>query len=96
MPAASIQTGTARVRSQLRPARLLDGDNDSPLFGSAKNERTLMAYNFFSLTREHQTELPRYDDGKFSIEVKGTERWHREHLGQGAADLPGDRCCRTA
>jgi plasmid replication initiation protein len=51
---------------------VLDGDNDSPLLGSAKNERTLMAYNFFSLTREHQTELPRYDDGLFLIEVKGT------------------------
>jgi hypothetical protein len=51
----------------------LDLDNDSPLLGSAKNERTLMAYNFFSLTREHQTELPRYDDGKISIEVVGTK-----------------------
>jgi len=51
----------------------LDCDNDSPLLGTAKNERTLMAYNFFSLTRDHQTELPRYDDGKFSIEVVGTK-----------------------
>jgi hypothetical protein len=50
-----------------------ESDNDSPLLGTAKNERTLMAYNFFSLTREHQTELPRYDDGKFSIEVVGTK-----------------------
>ena len=41
------------------------GDNDSPLIGTAKNEKTLMAFNFFSLTREHQTELPRYDDGKY-------------------------------
>jgi len=51
----------------------LDRDNDSPLFGTAKNERTLMAYNFFSLTRDHQTELPYYDDGKVSIEVVGTK-----------------------
>jgi plasmid replication initiation protein len=63
----------------------LDSDNDSPLLGAAKNERTLMAYNFFSLTRDHQTELPRYDDGKFSIEVVGTKYgianiWDKEIL----------------
>jgi plasmid replication initiation protein len=62
-----------------------DRDNDSPLIGSCKNERTLMAYNFFSLTREHQIELPRYDDGRFSIEVKGTSDgvasiWDKEVL----------------
>jgi plasmid replication initiation protein len=62
-----------------------DRDNDSPLIGSAKNERTLMAYNFFGLTREHQVELPRYDDGRFSIEVKGTSDgiasiWDKEVL----------------
>jgi plasmid replication initiation protein len=51
----------------------LDRENDSPLLGAAKNERTLMAFNFFSLTRDHQTELPRYDDGKISIEVVGTK-----------------------
>src|SRR3954464_10400323 len=51
----------------------LDRDNDSPLLGTAKNERTLMAYNFFSLTRDYQTELPYYDDGKVSIEVVGTK-----------------------
>jgi plasmid replication initiation protein len=44
-----------------------------------------MAYNFFSLTREHQTELARYDDGKFSIEVVGTKYgianiWDKEIL----------------
>ena len=66
-----------------------DRDNDSPLIGPAKNERTLMAFNFFSLTREHQTELPRYDDGKYTIEVEGTKRRRREHLGQGGSDLPG-------
>jgi plasmid replication initiation protein len=62
-----------------------ESDNDSPLLGTAKNERTLMAYNFFSLTREHQIELPRYDDGKFSIEVIGTRYgianiWDKEIL----------------
>jgi plasmid replication initiation protein len=62
-----------------------DRDNDSPLIGSAKNERTLMAYNFFALTKERQTKLPRYDDGKYSIEVKGTEDgvatiWDKELL----------------
>jgi hypothetical protein len=62
-----------------------DRDNDSPLIGTCKNERTLMAYSFFSLTREHQIELPRYDDGRFSIEVKGTSDgvasiWDKEVL----------------
>lgn len=62
-----------------------DRDNDSPLLGSAKNERTLMAFNFFSLTREHVTELPTYDDGKFRIEVSGTKHgiatiWDKEIL----------------
>jgi plasmid replication initiation protein len=62
-----------------------DRDNDSPLIGTAKNEKTLMAFNFFSLTREHQTELPRYDDGKYTIEVEGTKHgvasiWDKEVL----------------
>src|SRR3954466_14386341 len=62
-----------------------DRDNDSPLIGTAKNEKTLMAFNFFSLTREHQTELPRYDDGKYTIEVEGTRHgvasiWDKEIL----------------
>jgi hypothetical protein len=47
-------------------------DLDSPLCGNAKNERTLMVYNWFALSREKQTELPIYDDGKACIEVKGT------------------------
>ena len=64
---------------------LFEGDNDSPLCGSAKNERDLMAFNFFSLTREHQTSLPPYDDGKVRIEVKGTDDgiatiWDKELL----------------
>jgi len=36
----------------------LDSDNDSPLLGSAKNERTLMAYNFFGLTPGATHEKP--------------------------------------
>jgi plasmid replication initiation protein len=61
------------MSSQLALNLDLDRENDSPLLGTAKNERTLMAYNFFSLTRDHQTELPYYDDGKVSIEVVGTK-----------------------
>lgn len=61
------------MSSQLAFDLELERDNDSPLIGTAKNERTLMAYNFFSLTRDHQTELPYYDDGKVSIEVVGTK-----------------------
>ena len=53
--------------------------------GPPRTRRTLMAYNFFGLTRERQTELPRYDDGSFSIEVVGTKYgianiWDKEIL----------------
>jgi plasmid replication initiation protein len=48
---------------------------DSPLMGKAKNERTLMVYSWFALTREKQTELPLYYDGKVRIEVTGTEKY---------------------
>ena len=51
----------------------LDLDNDSPLLGSTKNERTLMAFSFFSLSRDRLTELPIYDDGKHWIEITGTK-----------------------
>jgi plasmid replication initiation protein len=62
-----------------------EGDNDSPLYGSCKNERDLMIFSFFSLTREHVTALPVYDDGKYRIEVKGTDDgvatiWDKELL----------------
>jgi plasmid replication initiation protein len=50
----------------------LDFKTDSPLFGSVKNDRTMMVWNFFSLTRERQDRLPIYDDGTTRIEVKGT------------------------
>lgn len=46
---------------------------DSPLRGSIKNERSVMAYSFFSLSKEPRTELEPYDDGKVRIEVKGTK-----------------------
>jgi plasmid replication initiation protein len=77
----TTQQGSSPVTGQLD----LDFSNDSPLCGAAKNERTLMAFNFFSLTREHQTELPRYDDGRHTIEVKGTSDgvaniWDKELL----------------
>src|SRR3954466_1420995 len=46
---------------------------DSPLMGKAKNDRNLMVYAWFALTREKQTELPVYDDGKVRIEITGTK-----------------------
>lgn len=46
---------------------------DSPLRGSVKNERSIMVYNFFSLSKEPKTRLEPYDDGQVRIEVKGTE-----------------------
>jgi plasmid replication initiation protein len=58
---------------------------NSPLCGTAKNERTLMIFNFFALTKDRQTELPAVDDGKYRIEVMGTSEgvatiWDKELL----------------
>jgi plasmid replication initiation protein len=63
----------------------LDHKLDSPLVGKAKNDRNLMVYNWFSLTRDKQTELPVYDDGRVRIEVTGTKHgvatiWDKEIL----------------
>jgi plasmid replication initiation protein len=60
-------------------------DTDSPLVGKVKGDRNTMVYNFFSLRREKETELPRYDDGKTWIEVVGTKHgvasiWDKELL----------------
>jgi plasmid replication initiation protein len=84
-PSALAQNRQDDVSDQLNLDLDADRDNDSPLIGAAKNEKTLMAFNFFSLTREHQTELPRYDDGKYTIEVEGTKHgvasiWDKEVL----------------
>ena len=80
-----IRSGEKPVSNQQQLDLALGGDNDSPLCGTCKNERDLMAFNFFSLTREHQTSLPVYDDGRYRIEVKGTEDgvatiWDKEML----------------
>jgi plasmid replication initiation protein len=58
---------------------------DSPLVGKVKGDRNTMRFNFFSLRREKETELPRYDDGKTWIEVVGTKHgvasiWDKELL----------------
>ena len=45
---------------------------DSPLIGKVKNDRSLMVWNFFALTKERVTELSPYRDGNVFIEVKGT------------------------
>jgi plasmid replication initiation protein len=46
---------------------------DSPLIGKVKNNRTVMFWSFFSLSKELVTELPVYDDGRVRIEVTGTK-----------------------
>lgn len=61
------------------------GITDSPLVGKVKGDRNTMVYNFFSLRREKETELPRYDDGTTWIEVVGTKHgvasiWDKELL----------------
>lgn len=43
---------------------------DSPLRGSVKNERFVMVYNFFALTKERRTDPIVYQDGNVKIEVK--------------------------
>jgi plasmid replication initiation protein len=58
---------------------------DSPLIGKVKNDRTMMVWNFFAITKERVTELPVYDDGQVRIEVRGTSRgvatiWDKEIL----------------
>jgi plasmid replication initiation protein len=58
---------------------------NSPLIGKVKNDRTMMVWNFFSLTKERVTELPVYDDGMVRIEVRGTSLgvatiWDKEVL----------------
>jgi plasmid replication initiation protein len=58
---------------------------DSPLIGKVKNDRSLMVWNFFALTKERVTELSPYRDGNVFIEVKGTRSgvatiWDKEIL----------------
>lgn len=58
---------------------------DSPLVGKVKNDRTVMVWNFFSLSTKRQCELPVYDDGQVRIEVRGTRAgvatiWDKELL----------------
>jgi plasmid replication initiation protein len=58
---------------------------DSPLIGKVKNDRSLMVWNFFALTKERVTELPPYQDGNVFIEVKATKSgvatiWDKEIL----------------
>jgi hypothetical protein len=52
----------------------LDFRLDSPLMGKAKNERTLMVYSWFALTREKQTELPLYENSQGSVPVSQAQR----------------------
>jgi plasmid replication initiation protein len=46
---------------------------DSPLVGKVKNNRKVMFWNFFALSKDRVTELPVYDDGRVRIEVTGTK-----------------------
>jgi plasmid replication initiation protein len=57
----------------------------SPLVGKIKNDRTMMVWNFFALTKDRVTELPVYDDGRVRIEINGTKNgvatiWDKELL----------------
>jgi plasmid replication initiation protein len=67
------------------PAAQLALQLDSPLVGRVKNDRTMMVWNFFSLSTKRQQELPAYDDGQVRIEVRGTSSgvatiWDKELL----------------
>jgi plasmid replication initiation protein len=48
---------------------------DSPLLGKVKNDRTMMVWNFFALSKERVTELPLFRDDQLGvrIEVVGTK-----------------------
>ncbi|CAO3381447.1 replication initiator protein A, partial [Azospirillum argentinense] len=43
---------------------------DSPLRGDVNNDRALMAYSLFGLSKDKVESLPTYDDGKVKIEVR--------------------------
>jgi plasmid replication initiation protein len=45
---------------------------DSPLLGKVKNERTLMVWSLFSLSKDKVVSLPPYDDGTVKIKVTGS------------------------
>lgn len=60
-------------------------DLDSPLRGRVKNDRTVMVWSFFSLSKERVSELPIYDDGQVRIEISGSKHgvaniWDEEVL----------------
>jgi hypothetical protein len=61
----------ARIRNETRSQLALP--LDSPLFGQVKNDRNVMAYNFFRLTKESKPEPIAYNDGKVQISVKGED-----------------------
>jgi plasmid replication initiation protein len=46
---------------------------DSPLLGKVKNDRNIMVYPFFALTKERVNELTPYDDGQVQIRILGTK-----------------------
>ena len=48
---------------------------DSPLRGKVKNDRNVMAYNFFRLTKESKPETISYNDGKVQISVGSEKLW---------------------
>jgi plasmid replication initiation protein len=57
----------------------------SPLSGTVKNDRRVMVFNFFALSKDRITELPAYEDGDVRIEVIGTKHgvanmWDKELL----------------
>jgi plasmid replication initiation protein len=73
------------VKENTMSAAQLPLQFDSPLVGKMKNDRTMMVWNFFALTKDKTTKLPVYDDGVVRIEVKSNEEgvatiWDKELL----------------
>ncbi|TWB82876.1 plasmid replication initiation protein [Nitrospirillum amazonense] len=88
---AGTMTGTAdRISAPAMVEAPMAGSQlalalDSPLIGKVKNDRLVMVFNFFALSKETVTELPVYDDGTVRIEVTGTKHgvaniWDKEVL----------------
>jgi plasmid replication initiation protein len=85
-PLPSVYLPARETIMALEPQQLsLSLPLDSPLTGKIKNDRTVMVFNFFSLTRERVTELPVYNDGTVRIDVRSTSEgvatiWDKELL----------------
>ena len=43
---------------------------DSPMLGRVKNDRTMMVFNFFSLSRERVDALPVFEDPSLGVRIE--------------------------